>query len=688
MITKIKISTGREDNNDGQKKAAKVDSISSTYAQADAKKSIDMDDVKEEIAFANHDLPSEDEVREIVREEIHEAKEEEIEESLSEIYHDKQGNMIDVKHMYIKKKRGFLFYVISFVLLIAFLYAAYWAYGKYSYLLGSSNLENVSLEITGKSQVVAGEEYLYSINYSNKERVALKDVEINVVFPTSFILIDSVPASAVSSSSQNGFWRIDHLAPGESGHIEVKGKIIAPESDTGVVFADMNYHSEKYTTVFKKSASFETIVSDVGIDFSFDNFSSVLVGEESIIKIGYKTKEKNYLKNFRVSMNSLENLVFLPATKDAKPGIWQVNEIKADEQFIEAKFKFKEKINPTEEISLRFEYSENGQYYPFLEKKINIEVMKSTLNLNIILNGSRGDQGIDFGQTMNYSIVYANKGEVAMKNLVIMGVMEGGLIDWATIKDANKGKIDNDTITWTKDEIPALAVLDSGQEGTIDFSVNILAQDKVTDKKINQVKSFAQFNIGGFASTTPEEAKKEEADNKDTRSNIIISKLNSDVQLDESILYFNSDNIAVGSGPLPPKVGQTTTYKVYWKLNNTLHELNNLTIETTLPEYVTWSGKETVTVGSMRYEPDTRKVIWDIGRLPVSDYKVEGNFSISITPTEDYFDKIMVLTTGATVKATDTETSTEINKTTKPKTTQLENDEIAKDLNNDGRVSR
>lgn len=687
MKKKIKISNDSGNKKTDQKKTARVDSIGLKNISS-RKQSIDIDNVKAEIAFVNHNLPSEEEVKEIVREEIHEAKEEEIEESLSEIYHDKEGNMIDVKHMYIKKKRGFLFYIITTFLVFTFIYGVYLAYGKYNYLLGGLNVENVTLEIAGERQVIAGEEFFYSINYSNNERVSLKDVEINVVFPNGFLVIEGVPLPTISPSSQNGFWKIDSLGPGETGHIEVKGKIIAPEGNSGFVFADMNYRSEKYTTVFKKSTSFETIVSSIGIDFSFDNFSSVLVGEESVIKIGYRTKENIYLNNFRVSMNSLENLVFLVKTKEDKPGIWQANGIKLEEQFIEAKFKFKEKINPSEEISLRFEYVENGQFYTFLVKNINIEVMKSTLNLNLILNGSRSDQGIDFGQTMNYSIVYANKGEVAMKNLVIMGVMDRGLINWGTIRAGNIGKISNNTITWTKDEIPGLAVLESGQEGTIDFTVQIINQDEITDKKINQIKSFAQFNIGGFASTTEEEAKQEEADNKDTRSNIIISKLNSDVKLTESVLYFNEDNIAVGSGPLPPKVGQATTYKVYWNLNNTLHELNNLIIETILPEYVAWSGNETVTVGSMRYEPETRKVIWDIGRLPVSDYKVVGNFSISIIPTEEYFDKIMVLTSGTIVKAIDTETSSEINKTIKPKTTQLESDEIAKDLNSDGRVSR
>jgi len=690
MITKIKIFNGR-DNTDGQpdkKLVPSLDSIRSTRQKKDNKSVTEKNLEEMPTDFVNHDLPNEDEIRKIVQEEIHEAKEEEIEESLSEIYHDDKGNAIDVQHLFIKKKKGIWFYLFMLAILAGLVWGGYFSYNKYKYLLAGTNLNNVVLEVRAQSQVMSGEEFVYTINYSNKEKVAIKNIEISAIFPANFIILDSQPYPIISSSSQSALWKIDRLEAGKSGKIEIKGRLIMPANETGVIFLDMTYSSDNYSTVFKKSTSFETLITDLGIDFSFDNYSSVLVGQESEISFSYKAKEKKYLDNFRVSMNSLENLVFIPNSKNDKPGVWTITEIKPEEQIIKMKFKFNEKINSAEEISLRFDYKFNDNYYQFFEKKINIEVMKSTLNMNMIINGSRGDQGVDFDQTLNYSIVFANKGEVAMKNLVIMAVLDGGLVDWSTIQDENKGKIKNNTIVWTKNEVPQLSELGSGLEGTIDFTVKVATLEKFKDRKSAEIKSYAQFNIGDFASSTEDVIKKQQEENKDTRSNIIISKLNSDIELDEAVKYFNEDNIAVGSGPLPPKVGQTTSYKVYWQISNSLHELNDLVVETVLPDYVTWGDKNNVTVGSIRYESETRKVIWTIGRLPVSDYKVAADFSISITPVEENFDKIMVVLQGASIKALDTETNTLIEKTTKPKTTQLENDEIARDLNSDGRVSR
>jgi hypothetical protein len=188
-----------------------------------------------------------------------------------------------------------------------------------------------------------------------------------------------------------------------------------------------------------------------------------------------------------------------------------------------------------------------------------------------------------------------------------------------------------------------------------------------------EVESYAQFAIGNI----------ETKQNEDTKSNTILSKVNSDLKFNEEVRYFSEDNIAVGSGPLPPKVGQTTSFKVYWNLTNNLHELNNLRLESALPDYVTWNDKNRTTVGNIYYDESGRKVVWEIGRLPVSVYEAGAEFNISITPVESDRNKVLVLIPGTNIEATDSETNSTISKVGKAKTTKLEDDPIAV---GDGRV--
>ena len=98
------------------------------------------------------------------------AREEEIEESLSEIYKEVNGDMADVKKMDIKKKHGFLFWFFTIVFtLFCLAGAGYGAY--YFYMQSGSDSKAVELAIEGKNEVMAGEEFFYTVNFKNLENL-------------------------------------------------------------------------------------------------------------------------------------------------------------------------------------------------------------------------------------------------------------------------------------------------------------------------------------------------------------------------------------------------------------------------------------------------------------------------------------------------------------------------------------
>lgn len=620
-----------------------------------------------------------------------EARKEEVEESLSEIYQDGRGGMVDVKKLDIKKKRGFFFWFFASIFILAVLAGA--GYGAYYYYLQSgSDPTNIAFSVEGKKEARAGEEFFYVVNYKNSTDGAINNVEIKITYPDNFIFIDGSPASG-----ENGVWQIGSLPAHSSGQIKIKGKIAAPEETASVILAAMTYTPANFSSEFKKEASFTTTVKDIGVNFDFDYNSGALANKENEIILKFSAKENNYMDNFRLTVDQLENMEFIPAkNKEAepsngikliKPGVWQIDEVSEKEQEIAVKFKFKEKIADTQEVKLYFEYfvppAEGekggvGRYYKFFEKTINYEIMQSDLNLTLIINGSREDQGVDFGQTLNYSIAYANKGAAEMKDVMIMAVLESGFLDWDSLKDGKNGKISGNTISWSKEEIPELEVLEKNEEGIIDFSIKLSQPEEITPGEDYMVKSYAQFTLGSAGAESA-------AENQDNRGNTIINKINSDLKLSEQVRYFNDDNIAVGAGPLPPKVGEATSFKVYWVLTNNLHELKDLRVETVLPDYVSWSGKNRASAGTINYDSETRKVTWQIGRLPITAYKLDGEFNISFIPAEAQRNQIVVLLPGTTAQAVDAETEAAIGKSSKAKTTKLEDDEIA-NMSSDGRV--
>ena len=613
-----------------------------------------------------------------------EARAEEIDDSLKNIYRDETGNQADVKRLTIKPKRGLFFNLFSLtVVLFVIAGSVYGAY-NYLYLKIFSGRGAVGLAFSASREVAAGEEFFYDLNYKNEDRVGIKNIRIKAVYPENFIFISSEPAP----SQGNDTWEIAALASSRGDSIRIKGKLIGPANSSSLISADLTYTPENFSSEFKKSASFESKINQSGLDFSFDRSSSAAIGEENEITVKFKTKVENYLAAFRLTVEHPEEVEIINsgqgtatsseglAVAAGAPASWLFSNLGREENSFKIKFKIKDKLQPSVNLKLKFDYAgaTSGppiKYYKFLEQDLIFDVIKSDLNINLIINGSPLGQAVDFGQTLNYSINYANKGAGPMKDIIIMAVLESDFLDWQSLSDESHGVISGNALSWSKQEIPTLGELASGAEAVIDFSLKLKPSAEIDLSKAYQIKSYVNYSLSG------------KSPSGGNQSNIIINKINSDLNLSQEVRYFNDDNVAVGSGPLPPKVGQATSFKVYWTIKNNLHELNNLRLSVTLPANVSWDGKNLAAIGNLGYNSQTNQVVWQIDRLPAAAYKISAEFNVKLTPAEDDRNKIIIILPEAAASAQDSETKTQINKTLKAKTTKLEDDSLA---NTDGLV--
>jgi len=613
---------------------------------------------------------------------------EKIEESLNEIYDDGNGGKVDVKRLDKVRRHGIAFKLFMSLIVLGMLSGA--GYGAYYFYKNmGSDVTALDFKVEAATEIMSGEEFFYTVSYSNSSNANFNNAKVEVSFPDNFVFLDSTPAS---QNDKNNVWEIGSIKAHSGGQLKIKGVLAGAEGKTSIVVASITYNPEGVSSEFRKESSLTTTVKGVGLNIGFDYTESTLVGEVNEIDINFNKQEKNFINSFRITLEPQDNIQIL-SSDDSKienkatsttirPGVWQIDQITEDEKILPIKFKFTDKKNPSQEVVLRFEQpTGTDKFYQFLEKRMNFEVMKNDLNLIQIINGSRNDQGIDFGQTLNYSIVYKNKGETEMTDVVIMAVLESDFLNWSTLQDEKKGREKGNTITWSKEEIPELASIKQNQEGTIDFSIKLMDIDKINlnNSKDFQVKSYAQFSVGG------KEAADKKAKSEDNRSNTIINKINSDLKLDEQVRYFNEDNISVGNGPLPFQAGQKTSLRVYWALTNNLHELNDAKVEVKLPENIVWDDRNRTNVGTIDYNQDANIVTWNIGRLPISVFRADAEFNISVTPSDSDRNKIMILMPGSKVSATDSETGATLEKTTGAKTTKLEDDDIAQS-NNDGIV--
>ena len=638
--------------------------------------------------FVKRPLPNDEEVEAFDKYVVNEAKEEEIKNSLARIYQDDQGKKLDIKTLTVKRARGFFFNLVTFIIVMFVLSGAVYAAYNYIYLNINADKQTIVLSFAADREVMAGEEFYYILNYKNEDKVAINNIEIKVQYPDNFIFLESDPRA----TRNNNTWAMASLAPHRSDLIRIKGKLVGPVGESDIILADMTYKPANFSSEFKKSATFETKINDLGLNFSFSNSNSALVNEDNEIIVKFKVKDQNYLNNFRLTLEHPAEVEIINQAAGAatsapaapalqrgesaipliKPegGAWFISNLEKNENEFKIKFKVREKKQPSVNLKIKFELpvevkDQPTKYYLFHEKDLVYEIIKSDLNINIIINGSPIDQGVNFGQTLNYAINYANKGETLMKDVIIMAVLESDFLDWPSLIDGASGKVSGNAISWSKQEIAELAEVNSGAEGVIDFSLKLKAAAAVDLSKSYQVKSYVRYSVLGKSASG------------ENQSNSIVNKINSDLNLVEQLRYFSDDNLAVGFGPLPPRVAQTTSLKVYWTINNNLHELNDLKISVTLPVNIRWGGKNRSSIGEVSYLSAANQVVWQIGRLPVTVYKADAEFNLDLTPAEADRNTIMIILPGTKIAAQDSETDMPINKTLKAKTSKLEDDNMA-----------
>ncbi len=641
-------------------------------------------------SFVERPLPSERELSSFERVIKKEVREQEIDSNLSEIYNDRYGDRVNVKKLKVKKRIPFIFRLFFRLLVIGLL--AFAVYRAYLYWFNNSgDVSNLKFKIEAPARVMLGERMSYQVTYHNLTKFRLSHLSLEMQYPDNFIF----SSASLSPSTGDYAWNLPDLEPDASFQFTINGRLIAPLDSANVIFGRLTYVPGSFSSQFKKEASASTIINALGFDVHLNYSKTAFLNQNNDLSLVFSNIDKNNLGDFNINFTlppetntNIDVTAFNNISSSSKTGVssssfkiaqaggvsWRVIGLSPESGRQEIPINYivrKKSADPTIRVYLS-KKSPDGQSYTFWEKSFRPELVTSDLNLKLALNNSYNDQAVSFGQTLNYSLSYANQSANDYKNVVVMAVLKGDFLDWSSFKDANKAKVNKQTIIWTAEEVPALTDIKPGTIGNIKFSIKLNKFKKTDLGKDMKIVAYGQYSINN-----------KDLENKQNISNIINSQINSNLQLSERILYFNTDNLPVGSGPLPPQVGATSTFRVYWMVNNDLHELSNVHVIMPLPNYVQWADNKTTNVGDLYFDKVSHQVTWDIGRLPLSVSHRNASFDISLKPSNSDRNKILLLSSGSEVSALDTETKSTILEKNKPKTTRLEDDNIA-NLSNSG----
>ncbi len=532
--------------------------------------------------------------------------------------------------------------------------------------------EKVSVTVEGPSEVKSGEVTTYAVHWKNDENVALGTAKLELRLPKNFTVTKTDP------STENTTWQIGSVASGHDGLVTIQGVSLAPLDKAMDLQAILTYRPADFNSEFQKVATRTVTIKDSVVELEVKGPTKILPGDKVALTLAYHNNSSNDFKNIHVRAIWPDNFIpdsSTPDSTDTTLKEWVIVDLPGNARgTIAVNGSFASSAEG--KIDLRGQVGfldQSAQFQLQRETVFTTTVLKGDLVTTLLLNGKADDQPIHFGDTLRYALSYKNTGSVKLEDVSLSAVFETTPADkvlrWNDLKDKAGGVRKGNTITWTKRQVPSLANIDAGEGGTLDIELPILAEPLASSKDATyQVTAYLQADVVRIDGDKV---------NRSAKTAPVIAKVVSDARLSAQAQFFNKDGIPVGSGPLPPQVGKETTYRVMWKIDNSLHELTSLKLSTKLSPGVVWTGLSSTDAGDLKFDAGNNKMIWTLNWMPTTIKTLNVSFDIKLSPTDDQRGDVPNLIDSTIFEAVDKVTSDALLLSQAPLTTALVGDDLA-----------
>ncbi len=532
--------------------------------------------------------------------------------------------------------------------------------------------EQVSIRIEAPAEFTAGEEIIYKIIYKNDSRVAWQNVELVVAPPRGFIYRGS--NQAVEVSGKNVIWRPGDLTSDQGGELHVRGQLIGEQNETAtfktdIIVTPINFPSGR----FVKSAVMATTITALPLEVALDIPRDAASGERVRAGIHVRNLSNNVLGDIYLRLKPADGVEL--DTEDPEftsgyfsvPGEWRITTLNSLESK-EFDFVFYLTGQPGETRIVDVEAGIRQNDEDFTQRKLThvVAVSASEVLVEQRYNGETGPLVITAGQTVNGEVIYSNVGTVGLKGVIVKVSFEGIGFDPATLELSGGAYSSADqTITWSAATVPELAVVQPQQAGVIKYKFKTLEASRYpamgVGSKNNIIVSMATVDSPDIP--TPAGGEK-----KVVSSRAVLS-LRTDLSLGVDAFYDDGRLGIKSTGPVPPEVGQTTSYTVRFRVGSSLNDVSDMRLTAVLPDGIRYTGQSYKTGGDMTFSDRTGELVWSLplveGGVGRTKPPQELHVQVSITPGEDLRGAAVAFLNQAALVATDQFVDESINETTK-----------------------
>lgn len=551
----------------------------------------------------------------------------------------------------------------------------------------SADAAGLTLALDGPDSVGLGKEETFTLRWENRTFQSLRDVHVKLATPPSMLVTGMQP---LPSDQETKTWNMGTISSGAKGEIRFKGVFLGGVGEESALQAVATYLRSEDDKPQQALVTRPIAFGDSVLAGSFNVPPKTVAGDSLALAFAVANQGTQGLRGLRVRMTvpkgftpisaSGTGLMPLPGGEEWEQPLGDLAAGASGTVRLVGNFA----AGSAGDVPLQARIGvpkPDGSFLPLLVSTSTLTVLAGDLGLHLVANGGDSDRTVQPGDPLRVTLEYRNLSPEPLSGVRLVlsfeSLIDGqsatgtSLIDWRHVEDAGHGttstKTRIQTIVYDKDTFPAFAQLLPQEEGTIDITLpTFLTASGTKDAAIRIGLEGSLAKVGRDKST------------RLIRTTPIVLRYRSDTTLASEARYFTEEGAPIGTGPLPPVVGKTTTYRIFWSVTKTLHALEGLDVSATLPASVAFGENRDAQAGELTYDPGTRVVRWKLNRMPDGVNALEASFEVQLTPGDLDANRFADLLGETKLSANDEALSEPLIRAVPPLTTDLTNDDGAK----------
>lgn len=532
---------------------------------------------------------------------------------------------------------------------------------------------HVRLSVSGPDHVTSGEDLTVRVQLENASRVGWERVAVSLQVPEGFAPKASSPSPVGPPLRSGGeplatatklVWDLGTVPARAAQDIVLSGRLVGEEGTTALFTTSVTLTPSNRPQVTVEKTAFSSVaLAAIPIDVSLDVPRAAASGTPLTVRVAYQNRTAKDVVGARLKLEPPAGFSVSAATPPLKGRdlVWDLPTVPPQGQGeVSVAGVIEGDPESVKAFTARLGFVlPDGKFLAQRSVQRSLALERAALSITQVLNEEKDLLKVAPGAEITGAVQYKNTGTGGLREVIVRLVFEGVGLDESSVKVTggffdSRGK----QMTWTAASTPQLRALRPGESGALPFSFRLLPVAALPlSGSLSQNFSLLLRAVGDSPDLpTPPGAPKQVASD---RFEIL---LNSVPAVTLGAFYDDGRaGLPVSTGPLPPQVGQETTFTVRARLSNTSNDLIDAAYRTTLPENVQWTSKEYHTVGDVRFNERTREVLWTVPLLPsragVALPEPEFAFQVSIRPSLNEVGAAVALTKGHVLEGTDAYTT-------------------------------